>query len=397
MKKLYLLICFVCIFTGCKEINLHTPYGENDGIAPGKVKVLSYTPTPGGAEITFQSPEDEDLMSIVAKYTLASGQEMESRVSAYSNKLSVEGFGDTEPKNITFYAVDRMENAGDTTNYTIIPNTPSFIDAYSTLNMEVTFGGIAVTMDNPSASDLTVEVITPDSLNQWTTAQMAYTSAKNINVTIRGYENKERTFGVIVGDRWDNYTDTTFTTVVPWEEYELDKRNFVEVKLDNDIEMNAWGHWMGKMWNGSHNYTDEYDMAHSPNFESFPVWFTFDLGVTANLSRYMYWQRLGDNYIYQHGNMKEWEVWGRADKPTQDGSWDGWIKLLDCESYKPSGLPVGQFSTEDKEYATAGEEFIFPSDAPAVRYIRFKALSTFSGANFIHIMEVSFFGKPVNN
>lgn len=263
--------------------------------------------------------------------------------------------------------------------------------------MEVTFGGIAVTMDNPSASDLTVEVITPDSLNQWTTAQMAYTSAKNINVTIRGYENKERTFGVIVGDRWDNYTDTTFTTVVPWEEYELDKRNFVEVKLDNDIEMNAWGHWMGKMWNGSHNYTDEYDMAHSPNFESFPVWFTFDLGVTANLSRYMYWQRLGDNYIYQHGNMKEWEVWGRADKPTQDGSWDGWIKLLDCESYKPSGLPVGQFSTEDKEYATAGEEFIFPSDAPAVRYIRFKALSTFSGANFIHIMEVSFFGKPVNN
>jgi hypothetical protein len=31
-----------------------------------------------------------------------------------------------------------------------------------------------------------------------------------------------------------------------------------------------------------------------------------------------------------------------------------------------------------------------------VRYIRFKAVSTFSGAAFIHLMEVTFYGVPVD-
>ena len=75
----------------------------------------------------------------------------------------------------------------------------------------------------------------------------------------------------------------------------------------------------------------------------------------------------------------------------------GWLDLIDPVSYKPSGLPVGQFSNEDKEYASAGEEFVFPADVPAVRYIRFKALSTFTGVKFIHLMEVTFYGKPVEN
>lgn len=43
-------------------------------------------------------------------------------------------------------------------------------------------------MQNPSASDLAIEVITPDSLNQWTTVQTNYTAAKNINITARGYK-----------------------------------------------------------------------------------------------------------------------------------------------------------------------------------------------------------------
>lgn len=399
MKNICLLgLMMIVSLMSCKEDDLHVPYGPNDNVPPGKVEILSYTPLAGGAEINFRGPADEDLMYVVAKYTLASGQEMESRASAYSNKLVVEGFGDTEPKEITFYAVDRMENAGETTKYTIQPLTPSYLEAYNTLETTETFGGIAVTMENPSASDLTVEIITTDSLNQWTTAQTNYTSAKNISITVRGYESVERVFGVIVRDRWDNSTDTVFTSVVPWEEYELDKSKFQEVILDNDIPMNAWGHWMGKIWNGSHNYGDTWDMAHSPQENStMPIWFTFDLGVTAHLSRYLYWQRLDDDYLYQHGNMKEWEVWGRADKPSQDGSWDGWTLLTTCESYKPSGLPVGQFSNEDKEYATAGEEFMFPVDAPAVRYIRFKALSTFTGVAFIHLMEVTFYGIPVEN
>lgn len=108
------------------------------------------------------------------------------------SSLKVEGFGDTEEKQITFYAVDRKENIGEPITYNIIPLTPSYIEAYNTLETNETFGGIAISMQNPSASDLAIEVITPDSLNQWTTVQTNYTAAKNINITARGYKPEER-------------------------------------------------------------------------------------------------------------------------------------------------------------------------------------------------------------
>ena len=158
MKKYYILISlFTFLLMGCEEDNLHKPYGPDDGIAPGKVEVLSYTATAGGGIINFRSPDNEDLMYIVAKYKLASGKEMESRVSAYSSSLKVEGFGDTEEKQITFYAVDRKENIGEPITYNIIPLTPSYIEAYNTLETNETFGGIALSMQNPSASDLAIE------------------------------------------------------------------------------------------------------------------------------------------------------------------------------------------------------------------------------------------------
>ena len=48
MKKYYILISlFTFLLMGCEEDNLHKPYGPDDGIAPGKVEVLSYTPTAG--------------------------------------------------------------------------------------------------------------------------------------------------------------------------------------------------------------------------------------------------------------------------------------------------------------------------------------------------------------
>lgn len=100
---------------------------------------------------------------------------------------------------------------------------------------------------------------------------------------------------------------------------------------------------------------------------------------------------------FQRGNLKTWEVWGRTDTPPADGSWDGWTKLMDCESHKPSGLPVGQHTAEDWEYLQAGEDFEFPAEAPPVRYIRFKVLETWGGMDFIHFTEFTFWGNVISN
>jgi len=88
------------------------------------------------------------------------------------------------------------------------------------------------------------------------------------------------------------------------------------------------------------------------------------------------------------------EIWGSVD-PNSNGSWDdSWTYLMTIESVKPSGLPMGQLSDEDRQLILDGEEFTFPSDIPPVKYIRFKILETWSGAkNQWFMMEVSFWGS----
>ena len=38
-----------------------------------------------------------------------------------------------------------------------------------------------------------------------------------------------------------NVTDTLFTTLIPLEEYKLDKKKFMEVVLSNDEPFGGWG------------------------------------------------------------------------------------------------------------------------------------------------------------
>jgi hypothetical protein len=65
---------------------------------------------------------------------------------------------------------------------------------------------------------------------------------------------------------------------------------------------------------------------------------------------------------------------------------------MTCNSIKPSGLPLGQVSAEDKAWANAGEEFINSPMNPKVRYIRIKCLKTWSNGDFLHVSELQFYG-----
>jgi hypothetical protein len=72
---------------------------------------------------------------------------------------------------------------------------------------------------------------------------------------------------------------------------------------------------------------------------------------------------------------------------------------MSCESIKPSGLPLGiqSFDQEDKEYAMAGEEFLFPNEAPVSRYIRVKVLRNWSDSHFINFQQMWLFGQDEND
>ena len=262
--------------------------------------------------------------------------------------------------------------------------------AFSTIDVKEAFGGATVSLENEFKGNLIVEILTKDEFEQWQPIRTEYTAVKDIRLPVRGLDPKPTDFGVILRDRWDNVSDTLFAQLTPLEEYELNKSLFKDNHLDGDEPFGGWGHILANAWDGITS-GDNVGMAHTNTFASFPISFTIDLGVTTKLSRYVYWSRNPD-YEYMHGNMKDWEIYGRSDKPV-DGSWDGWTFLLKCESFKPSGLPSGQNTAEDIEHARNGEEFEFDIDVPEVRYLRFKALSTFSGTNMVHFHELTFYGQ----
>lgn len=168
---------------------------------------------------------------------------------------------------------------------------------------------------------------------------------------------------------------------------ELDKSRFSPVYLPGDVG-SAWGWELPFLWD--HN-TAEGSGFHTPEV-MLPQYFTFDLGVKAVLREMKIWQRQGAGMPYNAGNLKRFEVWG-SNEPAPDGSFTGWVKLAECESIKPSGLPLGSVTQEDIDYSAAGESFTFPEDTPGVRYIRIKILENWSGSLSNHMMEVSFRGE----
>ena len=118
--------------------------------------------------------------------------------------------------------------------------------------------------------------------------------------------------------------------------------------------------------------------------------------MTVQLTEYTIWQRgviseLG--LVYAHANMKKWEIWGSND-PDPDGGWENWDKLVESESFKPSGLPFGEVTEEDYEYARNGDTFTFIPDASPVRYIRMKVFETWDPgkSHRSFLQEISFTG-----
>lgn len=123
-----------------------------------------------------------------------------------------------------------------------------------------------------------------------------------------------------------------------------------------------------------------------------PQWVTFDLGVKAKISRIVAFQR--PRFEYMAATRSKFELWGTNDLANL-GDWNAYTKMADCEFVKPSGLPLGQNSDEDLAKAAAGDEFPCYISAPAVRYLRLKALESWERSANWALMEIEVYGNIV--
>lgn len=386
----------MALFYGCQAEDPHHPYGS-DGEAPGIVTINSVINKPGGAVIYYTPPTDGDVLYIKASFNDDQGRYREVKVSQVIDSIVIEGFGKTGDYPIALNAVDRGENKSETISTTISPLEPPVQLIFPTLIGEVDFGGIKVSYENSLRAEVSLNILVFDETkDEYVYSASFFTSQASGSYTFRGYDAVKTKFGVYVEDHWENVSDTIYFEVTPIPDEFLDKDLFSVFKIQGDKDFNDYGFNEAQMWDGRWN--DQWNCGHTDFNTELPHYLTVDLSVKAKLSRFKMYQR-GGSELYKHGNPKRFNIYGVNDinsLPPYDSNNPnaGWTLLRECQSLKPSGLPVGETSAEDYEYQNKGEDFDFDVDnLVEVRYIRIEVLENWGAINATVIGELSFWGE----
>jgi hypothetical protein len=389
----YIAICglLAVVAGGCDTDQLSSI--ETDKSAPGPIKNVEAEPLAGAARLTYSLPSDPDLLYVQAIYKNKAGRAMEFKSSYYTNTLVVDGFPDTEAHTVDLYAVDRSGNRSTPVTIQVTPKTPPVLTTFHTLVVAPDFGGATISFINATKADLAIIVTTPDSTGNMAVTRTFYTARDTASFSVRGFESVSRQFGVFVRDRWGNESDVLLQELIPIYEIQLDKTKFREISLPGDAACTSWGGAMPYVWDGRVTGDVSGFGLHTGNASTgMPKIITFDLGVEAQLSRFTLQTVQDDRHWYNDVSPKRYEVWGALNY-NPDGSLDGWTKLLSITNIKPSGLPIGLFTDDDRTVGRIGDEADVPTDMPRVRYIRIRCLENWSGNTNMVFSEVTFWGS----
>lgn len=398
-----IVIAGVLIFIssgGCKKLDNYNYIVSTDKTKPDTVTNINVHNFEGGAYITYTLPESRNLLYVLAQYKINDKISRQAKASYYSDTIRVDGFAKSQDYEVALYAVSRAQIKSDPVIVKVHPETPPYLAVFPTITVKRDFGGVHVSVVNKASKPVGIVVITPNNNNELAPADQVYSADTAIAFSVRGYDTIPRKFGVYVTDPWNNTSDTLFATITPIYEQQFDKSKFSEFRLPSDAP-EGYGWNMSNLWNGTAAGSGYHTLPGS----GMPQTFTFDMGVTGKISRYRVWDR-GGIYAYAHGNPKRWALWGsnapKDDKLPADvsalspGQQSGsWIFIGYFEAPpKPSGLPAGNNTPEDLAANDAGFEYNVSLDVPPVRYIRFQTLESFSGGDFMHLMEITIWGSP---
>jgi len=384
MKKKIVYLILPFLVWGCGEDYIGQ-YALDD-VPPGAVSGVSVENIPGGSVISYTIPTDEDFSYVKAVYTV-NGQTKEQKSSVFNRKITLDGFGKSATQQIELIAYDKSENASTPVKVDIHPLDAPVFNMIESVTIKDDFGGIRVDWQNPYKADIVLTVLTTSNeygVEEWTEAGRFYSGAVQGGANVRGYNDAERFFGLYFRDRWDNFSDTLYIKAHPYFEEMLDKSKFsrwnppgIPYNAYNDA---AWR--IENLWDGTRT-----------GFASYTHDNTFDMGQTAKLSRIKINNRGEATTLYNFAHPKKFQIWG-SNHPNVNADFSTWTLLGEFDSFKPSGLPLGEFNDDDYNYGSInGEEWNFPLDIPAMRYIRWYVLDTWGGSEYTQVLEMTLWGE----
>ncbi len=393
MKKLYFIAALILTALGYSCTKEDRPdHIDPNAPAPAQVSSIKVQEKPGAATLSYRIPADPNLSYVKAVYEIQPGVFREARSSIYTDTLALVGFGDTLTHEVKIYSVGKNEKASEPVSVNVSPQTPPIEVIFKTITLKETFSGVNITFANVYKANIALVVMVDTTgKNTWAPVTTFYTAAAAGNFSSRGYPAVERKFAVFVRDHWNNKSDTLIKTLTPIFETTIPKNTWTCLHLPND----SWkpvntGYSVEKLWDGKVAALG--DGFASPNGSPLPSWFTIDFGKQVLMSRFKEHQA-PSSHLYVASAVKTFELWG-SNAPDPDGGWTNWQLLGTFHSFKPSGLPMGQTTADDKNYANfLGEDFDFETPPPAVRYVRFKTLETYSSTGQVVLSELDFFGQ----
>jgi hypothetical protein len=369
---------------------------------------------PGGATITYQLPNERDLLYVKAVYQLPDGSMQEVKSSVFSNSLTIKGYAKSKSATIKLVSVDRSQNESQPLEVDIHPEDSPIYAVLDALNIAEDWGGLTLQLQNPLGEKIMLSVNRQDENGVFVnlTNEYYYLGQKAAEIAIRGLEDVPTKFSFYVRDAYNNSTDTLILTKTPWYEVRLDETKFLALPPSNKFTYANNPNPMSVLWNDL--FPVQADETGNPAFQNaqmysvsgtvsgFEPYFGVDLGVKAKLTHFRYWSR--ENYFYRLRHPRYVQLWGTNDEaiaknPESDVS--QWTMLTAppyYESIRPSGKGPATAALyagdEDFDYAAQGEEILFPMDVPAMRYIRFKTLLNWSGGKELQLCEIRFWGDP---
>lgn len=394
-KYIYILLLAAFAFTACNEEVLDTT-------APGKVTDISYTPTNGGAILTFTAPDDDDLLYVKAVYTNSLGKEVFKVTSHYGDSIEIDGFKEATPQKIKLYAVDRSNNHSEPAEIEVTPMKSFIYLVQESVQLKEQLGGVRITWENPDRK--TVFVYVNFSKAGKTYERILSSALSDPVLMIRGLDPEEYSFSVTVEDFNGNKTDKMDVgTYRPLLEQKIDKSTW-KVLQNLSVDGDKWEGTLASFWDdvvdtkesGSDNSYFIINRDDNGGMLKWPLDIVVDLNKTVVVNRFVVWQRAfayvnaeqngvsTDYYYYKEENMKSFSVSVSTDKLT-------WTSLGVFDIGDPRDAS-GVISPAKYKEAVDGHEFNLESVSQPFRYMKFSVLSNYGSETNVYGSEITLYG-----
>jgi hypothetical protein len=370
------------LFTACHEVEEW--WAEpTDSIPPGKVTVVNRLRIAGGAKIIIERPADSDLLGVKALYSMnETHKDLEAFISAFTDTLVLEGFGDTAVREVILIAVDKSLNESEAVTTEIQP-LPNIIEAIKeSIVVYDGFGGLYISWANPTNEDIALALSVYDESSGIydLAAPLVFNSNAKFAQTIKGLEMEvSKQYRLEIIDHWQNYSSPLDIVGTPLKEVDIlptdelgeyvwrryqdrddEDGNGPDASSDNwkyrgevgnytgfrESIDNSWDNSMGWDFGCDPGNFYEGSNASRGGKVTHPFSYIIDLGRNVSLSTYIYHQRKRTP-MGSADFPVEFEIWGTAEKPKEPSEIGDGSILANLQYWTPWDIVPGGSALPD--------------------------------------------------